>query len=109
VITYLTSLENETRSTPTADPARAMRALSKAARTFDTGTVQAALEHDPKRGRAAVKSLIEVLSSVGGLRVAFLESEIDAEDAGPEGEIADASEGAEEEVPQGESAETSAA
>lgn len=82
VIAYLASLEDETRSTPQTDPAKSVRALSKAARAFDASTVQAALEHDPKRARTAVKSLIEVLSSVSGVKVTFLENENenDAED-----------------------------
>ena len=82
VLSYLASLESETRSIPTADPAKAVRALAKAAKAFDAGTVQAALEHDPKRAGTAVKSLIEALSLVSGVKVIFLEDE--AEDANPE-------------------------
>ncbi|MEU2899603.1 hypothetical protein ABZ690_08250 [Streptomyces sp. NPDC006967] len=103
VIAYLTSLEDGTRSTPAADPAKAVRALSKAAKTFDACTVQAALEHDPKRARTAVKSLIEALSSVSGVKVTFLESEPAAEDAELEDRATDAAENAEE-SPEGEAA-----
>lgn len=78
VLSYLASLEDETHSTPTADPAKAVRALSKAAKTFDADTVQAALKHDPKRARTAVKSLIEALSSVSGVKVTFLEGDAEA-------------------------------
>ncbi|MEW1926379.1 hypothetical protein [Streptomyces sp. NPDC088360] len=90
VVAYLASLEDETR--PTADPAKAVRALSKAAKAFDTGTVRAALEHDPERARAAVQSLIEVLSSVSGVKVTFLES--DGEDAELDSGTEDAGESA---------------
>ncbi|MFC5076259.1 hypothetical protein ACFPN0_32790 [Kitasatospora cinereorecta] len=103
VIAYLASLEDGTRSTPASDPAKAVRALSKAAKTFDTGTVQAALAHDPKRARNAVKSLIEVLSSVSGVKVTFLESEPDAEDPELEGGATDATDGTEG-SPEGEAA-----
>ncbi|MFF0170236.1 hypothetical protein [Streptomyces prasinus] len=94
VVAYLASMEGETRSTLAPDPAKAVRALSKAAKTFDPGTVQAALEHDPERARTAVKSLIEALSSVSGVKVTFLES--DAEAAALEGGAEDANEGAAE-------------
>lgn len=77
VATYLASLGSATRSAPVTDPAKAVRALSKAAKAFDAETVQAALKHDPKRARTAVKSLIEVLSSVSGVRVAFSESDVE--------------------------------
>ncbi|MFE1075161.1 hypothetical protein ACFW5W_28580 [Streptomyces sp. NPDC058783] len=96
VSVYLNSLSDTTRSTPTADPAKAARALSKAARTFDMSTVQAALEHDPKRTRTAVKSLIEVLSSVSGVSVTFLEDETDAEGGKLEAGPTDTDENAEE-------------
>ncbi|MEU3433059.1 hypothetical protein [Streptomyces sp. NPDC006863] len=107
VIAYLASLEDETRSTPAADPAKAVRALSKAAKAFDAGTVQAALAHDPKRARTAVKSLIEALSSVSGVEVTFLEGET-SEDAQLEGGSPDATEDAEE-SPGEEAAAASAA
>ncbi|MFI2764861.1 hypothetical protein ACH5A3_39530 [Streptomyces echinatus] len=108
VIAYLASQEHKTRSTPAADPAKTVRALSKAARTFDTGALQAALEHDPKRARTAVKSLIEVLSSVSGVRVTFLESETDAEGGELEGGVADVSEDPEESSPEAEAADAAA-
>ncbi|CUW33410.1 MULTISPECIES: hypothetical protein [Streptomyces] len=90
VAAYLAPLEGTAHSTPGLDPAKAVRALSKAAKTFDPHTVQAALEHDPKRARTAVKSLIEALSSVSGVKVTFLES--DTEAAALEGEAENARE-----------------
>ncbi|MDG5807903.1 hypothetical protein P9869_35705 [Streptomyces ossamyceticus] len=77
-LAYLSSLEDDTRSAPATDPAKAVRALAKAAKAFDAGTIQAALEHDPERTRTAVKSLIEALSSAAGVTVAFGESEAKA-------------------------------
>ncbi|MEU1312579.1 hypothetical protein ABZ419_27320 [Streptomyces cinnamoneus] len=96
VLTYLASLENETHSTPAADPGKAVRALAKAARTFDAGTIQAALEHDPKRARTAVKSLIEALSSVSGVKVTFIDDG-DTEAAKLEAEVEGANESTESE------------
>ncbi|GGO98237.1 hypothetical protein [Wenjunlia tyrosinilytica] len=109
VISYLASPEDEARSTPATDPAKTVRALSKAARTFDASALQAALEHDPKRARNAVKSLIEVLSSVSGVTVTFLESETEAEEGELEGGVADVSEDPEESSPETEAADASAA
>ncbi|WP_455355977.1 hypothetical protein [Streptomyces sp. SYSU K217416] len=78
-LTYLSTLEVETSSAlPAIDPAKVSRALTKAARTFDTGAVQAALEHDPERTRTAVKSLIEALSSAAGVTVSFTGDETEA-------------------------------
>ncbi|MBX7471252.1 hypothetical protein K1Y80_34910 [Streptomyces sp. MAG02] len=110
VIAYLASLQDETSSAPPTDPAKAARALSKAAKTFNTDTVQAALEHDPKRARTAVRSLIEVLSSVSGVSVTFLEDEPETKaaelDAGTTDTSADASS---EESPESEAAAAASA
>ncbi|MFE2314162.1 hypothetical protein ACFXC8_13365 [Streptomyces sp. NPDC059441] len=71
VLAYLASLEDATPSVPGTDPVKILRALTKAAKTFDAQTVEAAVQHDPERARSAVKSLIEVLSSAAGIPVAF--------------------------------------
>ncbi|RPK69980.1 hypothetical protein EES45_36280 [Streptomyces sp. ADI97-07] len=72
VLAYLATLEEGTSSTaPAIDPAKVSRALTKAAKTFDAGAIQAALEHDPERTRTAMRSLIETLSSAAGVRVSF--------------------------------------
>jgi hypothetical protein len=82
VLAYLGTLEEETGSAaPAIDPAKVSKALAKAAKTFDTGAIQAALEHDPERTRTAVKSLIESLSSAAGMNISF--------DEEPEGPTAD--------------------
>ncbi|WP_146046197.1 hypothetical protein [Streptomyces cahuitamycinicus] len=71
VLAYLASLEDATPSVPGTDPVKILKALTKAAKTFDAQTVEAAVQHDPERARSAVKSLIEVLSSAAGIPVAF--------------------------------------
>jgi hypothetical protein len=95
VLAYLSSLEGDTRPAPVADPAKAVKALAKAAKTFNTGTVQAALEHDPERTRTAVKSLIEALSSAAGVTVSFADNETEA---AVDGEPEDTSEDADSEA-----------
>jgi hypothetical protein len=72
VLAYLNSLEEA--STPelsTPDPVKALRALNKATKALDLGSVKAALQHDPERTLTAVKSLIETLSSAAGVTVSF--------------------------------------
>ncbi|MER6723381.1 hypothetical protein [Streptomyces halstedii] len=86
VLTYLGTLEEETQSVPpTIDAAKVSRALTKAAKTFDVKAIQAALEHNPERTRAAVKSLIETLSSAAGVNVSFEGDEADETEKHSEG------------------------
>ncbi|MGN9763035.1 hypothetical protein [Streptomyces sp. SD31] len=87
VLAYLASLEGEVRTASAPDPVKAVRALAKAARTFDADTVEAAVKHDPERARTAVKSLIEVLSSAAGITVT-IEAETAVEVGGTEKESA---------------------
>lgn len=75
VFTYLSALDQGSSSALAPDPAKAMRALTKAARALNLDTVHAALEHDPKKTRTAVKALIEALSSASGMQVTFTEVE----------------------------------
>ncbi|MEV6357955.1 hypothetical protein [Streptomyces hydrogenans] len=82
VLVYLSSLETaETPSTAATDAAKAAKALARAAKTFNADTVQAALAHDPKRTRLALRSLIESLAAAGGAEVSFAEGPAELETA----------------------------
>ncbi|MFI9186808.1 hypothetical protein ACIGXG_31835 [Streptomyces goshikiensis] len=74
VLQYLSSLEAQgAPSAAATDAAKAVKALAKAARTFDATTVQAALAHDPERTRPALRSLIESFAEAGGVSISFTE------------------------------------
>ncbi|MFI0901854.1 hypothetical protein [Streptomyces sp. NPDC020983] len=90
VFAYLSSLEEGGGgAVPVADPAKAVRAITKAARALNMDTVHAALEHDPKRTRTAVKALIEALSSASGMQVTFAEVEGKSDAPALEGDLGD--------------------
>ncbi|MFD9453497.1 hypothetical protein ACFWBC_10450 [Streptomyces sp. NPDC059985] len=75
VLAYLGSLEEDGNPPAVAaDAAKAVKALARAAKTFDATTIQAALAHDPERTRPALRSLIESLAAAGGVAVSFTES-----------------------------------
>lgn len=66
VLTYLASIENKVQVPAARDP---YKALSRATKTLDSATLQAAMERDPEGTRTMVRELIEALSTSVGIEV----------------------------------------
>lgn len=66
VLAYLASIDGKPQLPAARDP---YKALTRATKTLDAGTVQAAMERDPEGTRAMVRELIETLSASAGIEV----------------------------------------
>ena len=66
VLSYLASIEGKTELPPARDP---YKALTRATKKLDAGTLQAAMERNPEGTRTMVRGLIEALSASAGIEV----------------------------------------
>ncbi len=66
VLAYLASVEGKTELPPAKDP---YKALTRATKKLDAGTLQAAMERNPEGTRTMVRELIEALSASVGIEV----------------------------------------